>query len=74
MQMNRLKAIQEEAIYMQEQQHKELEFLKAELQVMIICVVNTKSAFQDVLMSGRSVRVLIGSCLSRRGLPVTSLN
>jgi hypothetical protein len=57
MQMNRLKAIQEEAIYMQEQQHKELEFLKAELQVMIICVVNTKSAFQDVLMSGRSVRV-----------------
>ena len=31
MQMNRLKAIQEEAIYMQEQQHKELENLKAEL-------------------------------------------
>jgi hypothetical protein len=32
MQMQRLKAIQEEAIFMQEQQQKELENLKAELQ------------------------------------------
>lgn len=40
MQMNRLKAIQEEAIHMQEQQHKEIEFLKAELQVCMCTYLN----------------------------------
>ena len=40
MQMNRLKAIQDEAIHMQEQQHKEIEFLKAELQVFIFLYVS----------------------------------
>ena len=47
MQMNRLKAIQEEAIYMQEQQHKELESLKAELQVLNTCVVRATNAFPE---------------------------
>ena len=57
MQMNRLKAIQEEAIYMQEQQHKELESLKAELQVLNICIVRAKNAFQE------SVSCLNGMCV-----------